>query len=83
MSIYINVQNRVYLILGDQNHQVLHHLEVKEQSIPRGRNIVEADLAVIVMDDLENRKKLSEDDPAVINHHVVVIDRVVDLEIEM
>lgn len=83
MSIYINVQNRVHLILGDQNHLVLHHLEVKEQSIPRERNIVEADLAVIVMDDLENRKRPNEDDLAVINHHVVVTDRVVDLEIEM
>lgn len=56
---------------------------MKEQSIPRERNIVEADLAVIVMDDLENRKRPNEDDLAVINHHVVVTDRVVDLEIEM
>lgn len=78
-----HVRNHFYFHSDVRNHRVLHRLGVKEQSIPRERNIVEADLAVIVMEGLESRKKRNEDGPAVINHRIVGIDRVADLGIEM
>lgn len=81
--LHINIRNLLYFCLDVQNRQVLHRLGEKEQSIPRERNIVGADLEVIVTDDLENQKRHSEDDLEVTNHRVVVIDPVVDLGIEM
>lgn len=56
---------------------------MKEQSIPKERNIAEADPAVIVTDDLVNQKKLNAGDPVAINPHVADIDHAVDLEIEI
>lgn len=72
----------MYFYSGDQNLQAPHHLGVKERSIPRERNIAEADLVVTVTDDLENQKRHKEGDPAAINRRAVVIDRAVDHEIE-
>lgn len=75
--------NLINFYSGVPNLQVLHHPGVKEQNIPRERNIAEADHAVIATDDLENRKKHNEDDPAVISPRAVVTDRAADLEKEI
>lgn len=58
---------------------------MKEQSILNEKSIAEVDLEVIVIVDLANLKKRSEDDQVVINHHEdhEVIDREVDLGTEI